>query len=133
MMYEVENEGKLGGGIIAVMVIQLIANGFALIGNIVLFGAADAFNEQLAIMGMTETITTPQLIVSLILSVAMIIACILILMKKKIGLMVYGAIALIGIIVNIIFSGFSIISIISSLIFPAILFALASKRMEVFN
>lgn len=139
MEYNYDNENKVGGGIIALAVLTFISNFFGIIGNLVIIAIPDKIrsvyegNSLISADQVDQLVNTPSAIVSLILSILLVVSLILLLQKKAIGVYGYFVIELAMIVVSIIFNGFSIFSLIMSLIFPVIMFCLVNGKKEVFG
>ena len=80
-----------------------------------------------------ELVNMPSAVISLILSILLVVSLILLLQKKAIGVYGYFVIELVSIVVSIIFNGFSLLSLIMSLIFPIIMLCLVKGKTEVFG
>ena len=119
---------KLGAGIIIISIIHFICGIFSILGTIVLLTQKDALIKQ----GIPLTLSTNQIIISLILQLILIIAIILILFKKSVGVYCYFTITIISIINSIMDSGFQWI-IILSLILPILLAIFINKKKKLFN
>lgn len=131
---ENNQERKLGAGIITMSVIHLVIYTLAIIGLAINIFMNDTITQQLELLGAdTSAINPTQLTISLILSVLMFIAVILILCKKAIGVYAYFIITVIDIINTIITSGFNIVSLLISLIFPTLMGFFIYKKKYVFG
>lgn len=131
---ENNQERKLGAGIITMSVIHLVIYTLAIIGLAINIFMSDTITQQLELLGAdTSAINPTQLMISLILSVLMFIAVILILCKKAIGVYAYFIITVIDIINTIITSGFNIVSLLISLIFPTLMGFFIYKKKYVFG
>jgi len=119
---------KLGAGIITISIIHFIGGIFSILGTIVLLTQKDTLIKQ----GIPVILSTNQIIINLILQLILIIAIILILFKKSIGVYCYFTITIISIINSIMDSGFQWI-IIVSLILPILLAILINKKKKLFN
>ena len=126
---------KLGGGILTISILYLVFLGFGLIGNIISFSTLDQINALSSQMGMPQ-LTSPELIISIILSLILLIGVILILLKKKIGVYTFFTVIVINVIYSLIMNGLSILVLIStliSLILPGLLAYFIYKKKEVFG
>lgn len=129
------NNQKLGGGIMTICILTLIGFVITLFSSITMLTGRDKIVESYKTLGLDTSLipSTGQTVISLILSILIALSVILILMKKSIGIYGYFIAEIISIIASIIFSGFSILNIILSLIFPILMAILISKRKFVFG
>lgn len=124
---------RLGSGIIAVAVIELIFSAMGIVGLIITMSMKDMIYQQLQAAGQSIAMpTTNQLIVSAVLSVFLIIAIILILMRKETGVYAYFTIEIISIVYSILINGFKY-TVLLSLILPALMAVFIVKKKEVFG
>ena len=126
---------KLGGGIMTICILTLIGFVFTLFSSITMLTGRDKIVESYKTLGLDTSLipSTGQTVISLILSILIALSVILILMKKSIGIYGYFIAEIISIIASIIFSGFSILNIVLSLIFPILMAIFISKRKSVFG
>lgn len=113
------NEKKLGAGIITMSVIFLVGAVFTVLGTAINLVAGDSLNQVLIDSGQIDASmlpTTTDYIISLIISIFTIIFIILILCKKKIGVLAYFILTILSHIYTLIITGISGISMISQLI-----------------
>lgn len=130
---ENNQERKLGAGIITMSVIHLAIYILAMVGLAMSFFMRDIIKERIQSAGLDPSVINPtQIAISLILSIIVIIAVILILCKKAIGVYTYFIWAALIIINSIITAGFSI-SILSSLILPGLMGFFIYKRRYIFG
>ena len=129
------NNQKLGGGIMTICILTLIGFVFTLFSSITMLTGRDKIVESYKTLGLDTSLipSAGQTIIGLILSILIALSVILILMKKSIGIYGYFIAEIISIIASIIFSGFSILNIILSLIFPILMAIFISKRKFVFG
>ena len=133
---ETSNNEKLGGGIITLCILTLIGFAISLLGYVAMLFGRDALMDFYNSMGIDATALIPDtsiLIVELIVSIAIGVSAILILMKKSVGVYAYFVAEIIAIIESIVFNGFSIGSLILSLIFPILMAIFISKKKEIFG
>lgn len=119
---------KLGAGIIAISVIYFITAILGTLGLVVLLTQKDTLIKQ----GIPLTLSNTQIITSLILQLILVIAIILILFKKSIGVYSYFTITIISIINSIMDTGFQW-TIILSLILPLLMAFFINKKRKLFN
>ena len=129
------NNQKLGGGIMTICILTLIGFVITLFSSITMLTGRDKIVESYKTLGLDTSIipSTGQTVISLILSILIALSVILILMKKSIGIYGYFIAEIISIIASIIFSGFSILNIVLSLILPILMAIFISKRKSVFG
>lgn len=129
------NNQKLGGGIMTICILTLIGFVITLFSSITMLTGRDKIVESYKTLGLDTSIipSTGQTVISLILSILIALSVILILMKKSIGIYGYFIAEIISIIASIIFSGFSILNIVLSLILPILMAIFISKRKVVFG
>ncbi|MGG7178566.1 hypothetical protein ACQPU1_13275 [Clostridium paraputrificum] len=130
-MYDERPEG-LGGGIITISVLHLIGVVISIIGAVVGILNKDLINKEAVKKGLEET-STGQYIAVAVIALALLVAVILILLKKAVGLYIYAGYVVVNIIYTIIASGFSILSIVLGLVLPVIMAFLVMKRKYVFG
>lgn len=126
---------KLGGGILAISILYLVFLSLGLMGNIISFSTLDQINAVSAQMGMPQ-LTSTELIISIILNLVLVIAIILILLKKKIGVYAFFTVIIINVIYSLIMNGLSVFILISTLIgliLPGLLAYFIYKKKEVFG
>ena len=126
---------KLGGGILAISILSLVFLSLGLMGNIISFSTLDQINAVSAQMGMPQ-LTSTELIISIILNLVLVIAIILILLKKKIGVYAFFTVIIINVIYSLIMNGLSVFVLISTLIgliLPGLLAYFIYKKKEVFG
>lgn len=131
---ENNQERKLGAGIITMSVIHLVIYALAIVGLAINVFMGDAISQQLEQYGADASAINPTVItISLVLSIVMFIAVILILCKKAIGVYAYFIVTIIDIINTLITSGFVLWSFLVSLIFPVLMGFFIYKRKYVFG
>ena len=121
----------LGGGIIAVAVIQLV---FSVL-SIILLASTYLLKDQIGqIAGAEEAakITFGQVGLNVLLVLVLITGIILILFKKAIGVYIYFASVVINVIYTLIIQGFSF-SILISLILPVLMGVFINQKKELFG
>ena len=126
---------KLGGGILTISILYLVFLSLGLMGNIISFSTLDQINAVSAQMGMPQ-LTSTELIISIILNLVLVIAIILILLKKKIGVYAFFTVIIINVIYSLIMNGLSVFVLISTLIgliLPGLLAYFIYKKKEVFG
>lgn len=128
---EMDNENKLGGGIITISVLTFIGRFLAIIGSIMLLGFKDSFEETYKSLEIEIPSDKMELTI-LILSIILIVSTILILMKNKIGVFGYFIVQAISIIISIASSGFSISSLIIDLLFPVLMAIFIYKKKHLY-
>jgi len=127
MEYENENENKVGAGILTICILHFIG---ALIGIASFFLTKSAITPEItAQTGVTST----SLVVSLIVTTVYAIACILLLLKQKIGIFLYYIVALTNLITTFAFIGFSFLTLGLSLILPILMAIFILKKKEVYG
>lgn len=119
---------KLGAGIIVISVIYFITAILGTFGSIILLTQKDTLLKQ----GVPLPLSTSQIIIGLVLQLILVIAIILILFKKSIGVYSYFTITIISIINSIMDSGFQW-TIILSLILPLLMAFFINKKRKLFN
>lgn len=119
---------KLGAGIIILSVIYFITAIFGTLGSVVLLTQKDILISQ----GIPLTLSNTQIIIGLILQLILVIAIILILFKKSIGVYSYFTITILSIINTIMDNGFQW-TIILSLILPILMAICVNKKRKLFN
>lgn len=126
-----ENNQKLGAGIITISVLILVVSGFSLIGILAGIFMSGAVNEVLAEVG-AQTLTTFDYVVSLVLTIASMVAVVLILKKNKIGVFAYFGVYAINLIHTGIIQGFST-GTVRTLLLVALYAFFISKKKELYG
>lgn len=134
---ENENKPKLGGGIIALSVIQLIICILSVIGSIFLFISKDKIIESLNNAGtdstaFTQACSTSTLTISLIVSLLTIISIILILSRKVLGVYIYFLTNIASIIIAIVQKGFSA-NVLLGIILPVLTAIFIFQKKEIYG
>lgn len=128
---------ELGGGIKAVSIIQIVLDSLGIISYLLFIAFKDQLIEIVKNAGQNtaaiSSITTSRIAISLIFAAIIIISLVLILKRKAAGVFLYFASTIISIVLNIILSGFNVVSLIFSLIFPVIMAILISNKKQVFG
>lgn len=119
---------KLGAGIIIISIIYFILSIAGVFGTIVLFTQKDTLTKQ----GITLPLTNTQMIINLILQLLLLIAIILILFKKSIGVYSYFLLVILDLINTIMDSGFKW-TILLSLILPILMAICINRKRKLFN
>ncbi|PRR79578.1 hypothetical protein [Clostridium vincentii] len=120
MEYENEKENKVGAGILTICIIHFIVGGLGLLlGGIGMFALA------------SDQITTI-LIISMIIVLVLIVSCIMLLCKQKVGIFLYFFATIVNLIINII-AGSELYSIGLSLILPVLMAIFISKKKELYG
>ena len=131
MEYENENENKVGAGILTLCILHFIGSVLGIFS--VLFSAAVITPELASQSGISADSITASIIPTIIISILMVVACIMLLLKQKIGVFLYFFVVLANVIVTIALSGFSPISLILALILPVLMTIFISKKKEVYG
>ncbi|MHC1685338.1 MAG: hypothetical protein AB6733_20765 [Clostridiaceae bacterium] len=138
--FENTNEKKkLGGGIITLAVLTFIGTAISLFTNINGLSSLDTTNKILQEAGLT-TISSTQLIMNIVVSVVSTLGFILILRWNKIGVYLYYASFVLGLIVSFIslssdngLGGFVYFKIAFSLIIPILLAIFLRNKFRYFK
>lgn len=132
---ENQKQNKLGAGIIAISIIQIIFSAFGLLGSILLL--MPSFQENMAaISGVSLNqmgFNNVTIIIGLVAIILDLLGIILILRKKAIGLYIYLLVTAANIIYSIVINGISIFSLIGSLILPLLMTFFVYKKKELFG
>ncbi|AQR88627.1 hypothetical protein [Clostridium saccharobutylicum] len=119
---------KLGAGIIIISIIYIILCIASIFGTVVLLTQKASLTKQ----GITLPLTNAQMTISLILQLLLLIAIILILFKKSIGVYSYFLLIILDLINTIMDSGFKW-TIILSLILPILMAICINRKRKPFN
>ncbi|MGL5352049.1 MAG: hypothetical protein ACRDA5_01840 [Clostridium sp.] len=128
-------EKKLGGGIITCSIIYIVFLIFGILGNIFLLVGRGFMEEALEQSGQSDLMTaiSPTVVsISLAITVLLLISIILLMLKKKIGVIGTFSLVAINIIVNIVVSGFGV-TILIGLILPGLLGYFVYKKRSIFG
>lgn len=127
----IKDKKKIGAGIIIISVLYLIGQTFTIIGCIINFFAKDLINETYRELGIVNEITTVQILITLVISLIITIAVILILFKKSIGAFLFIGTEVLSFIYNIIVSGIGL-GVIALLIFPFIMMFFIYNKKDIY-
>ena len=116
----VENNQKLGAGIITMSVLYLIGQAFTMLSVLINIVMKDEIARMLAEAGTISEITTAKLGVTLVISLILTVSIILILFKKYIGAYIFIGIEVLSLLFSIITRAFTLFSIIG-LVFPGLM------------
>ena len=122
---------KLGGGIITICVLHIIGNVLALVISIMYLIGKKQIDLALGTTALQDTM--PNIIATIVLALIMLISVTLLLLKKKIGLILYYISVLINLIVGIIMSGFNISNLLLPLVLPILLAFLVKDKLSLFG
>ena len=123
----VENNQKLGAGIITMSVLYLIGQAFTMLSVLINIVMKDEIARMLAEAGTISEITTAQLGVTLVISLILTVSIILILFKKYIGAYIFIGIEVLSLLFSIITGAFTLFSIIG-LVFPGLMIFFLYKK-----
>ncbi|MBS4804056.1 MAG: hypothetical protein KIC47_03225 [Clostridium sp.] len=127
----VENNQKLGAGIITMSVLYLIGQAFTMLSVLINIVMKDEIARMLAEAGTISEITTAQLGVTLVISLILTVSIILILFKKYIGAYIFIGIEVLSLLFSIITGAFTLFSIIG-LVFPGLMIFFLYKKKEIY-
>lgn len=132
-MENIEENRRIGAGIITMSVLYFIGQAFLLISVIINLAFRDQISDFLKQAGtpVDTEITTTQLVITIILSIIIIIAIILILLKKPIGAFIFIGIEILSFIYSAIVSGVNIFTPLG-LIFPGLMVFFLYKKKDVY-
>jgi hypothetical protein len=131
-MNEKENKG-LGGGIIAISLIQLILSAIGTIGAVMILANYNTVNKMMSANGVaTKPPSQTSYIISIAFGIVLMVSIIMILMKMAVGVYGYFLVAVVNIVYSIVISGFSIL-ILLNLVLPVIMGILIFKKKDVFG
>ena len=127
----VENNQKLGAGIITMSVLYLIGQAFTMLSVLINIVMKDEIARMLAEAGTISEITTAKLGVTLVISLILTVSIILILFKKYIGAYIFIGIEVLSLLFSIITGAFTVFSIIG-LVFPGLMIFFLYKKKEIY-
>ena len=127
-----EQVEKIGGGIKAIAIINLVFEAFALIGAIVSILFKDSINATAKNAGLKTTISSSDFIIPIIISVLIIISLILILLKNAIGVIAYFIIFIGNEVYSIIQNGFTPLMLIA-FILPILMAIFVYQKRSIFK
>lgn len=127
----VENNQKLGAGIITMSVLYLIGQAFTMLSVLINIVMKDEIARMLAEAGTISEITTAKLGVTLVISLILTVSIILILFKKYIGAYIFIGIEVLSLLFSIITGAFTLFSIIG-LVFPGLMIFFLYKKKEIY-
>ena len=128
------SEERLGSGIITLSVLHFIMSFLSFVGAIIILIASSSidFKNQLSSINVNLN-TTTIIFQNIILRIILVVSLILILRKNKFGIYGYFLFAIASIISTIVTSGFNILSIILSLVFPILMGIFMFKKKNLFG
>ena len=127
----VENNQRLGAGIITMSVLYLIGQAFTILSVLINIVMKDEIARMLAEAGTISEITTAQLSVTLVISLILTVSIILILFKKYIGAYIFIGIEVLSLLFSIITGAFTLFSIIG-LVFPGLMIFFLYNKKEIY-
>lgn len=122
---------KVGAGIITMSILYLLGQAITILGCLVNIFLKDEISKNLQLMGISSEVNTVQILISLVISLIITIAVILILFKKPIGAYLFIGIEILSFIYGSISSGVNIFSFIL-LIFPALMILFIYKKKDIY-
>ena len=122
---------KVGAGIITMSILYLLGQAITILGCLVNIFFKDEISKNLQLMGISSEVNTVQILISLVISLIITIAVILILFKKPIGAYLFIGIEILSFIYGSISSGVNIFSFIL-LIFPALMILFIYKKKDIY-
>lgn len=129
---ENEKNQKIGGGLLTLIILQIIFNVLGIIGLIIML-----LPKTKNILGSQfygkANLSNTVIIISLIFTCLTLISMIFLLFKNVIGIYIYFVVTALSIIQSIIFNGFSIKNILISLIFPTLMAFLIYRKKHIFG
>ncbi|SKC76981.1 hypothetical protein SAMN02194393_03074 [Maledivibacter halophilus] len=129
------NHKKLGAGVTAICILELISKFFQLsLAVVVLLKKEDIglWLEKIGQSNIMNAISNQQVMITICLSILAILGLILILSKNRIGMYLYFPITAINVTMLAIQNSFQIKPLLFALVLPVILFILLYNRRNVF-
>lgn len=130
-METVENNKKVGAGIITMSVIYLVFQVFVLFGLLASLALKDQVTAILSESGTGAEFSATVIVIAIVTSLIFIASVILILMKKSIGAYLFIGIEVLSLIYNIVTEAFTIYSIFG-LILPGLMIFFLYKKKELY-
>lgn len=130
-METVENNKKVGAGIITMSVIYLVFQVFVLFGLLASLALKDQVTAILSESGTGAEFSATVIVIAIVTSLIFIASVILILMKKSIGAYLFIGIEVLSLIYNIVTGAFTIYSIFG-LILPGLMIFFLYKKKELY-
>lgn len=131
---ENDKQNKLGAGIITLSVLSILGVAITYLSNICfLIPSVQEFYKQIGVPLEQLGLNTTVIIISLISSTISLISIILILMKKALGIYIYYLLFIANLIYSIVLFGFSVKSLILSIIFPALFGFFLYKKKHLYG
>lgn len=130
-METVENNQKVGAGIITMSVIYLVFQVFVLFGLLASLALKDQVTAILSESGTGAEFSATVIVIAIVTSLIFIASVILILMKKSIGAYLFIGIEVLSLIYNIVTGAFTIYSIFG-LILPGLMIFFLYKKKELY-
>lgn len=126
-----ENENKIGAGIITISILTFIGGFFNIIGSLMFLLFKDSFKEAYKTLGI-ELPSDSTKIIFFVISILLVISTILLLMKNKIGVFGYFILQAISIIITIATTGFSVMGLILDLILPVLMAIFVAQKKDLY-
>ncbi|MDP4177785.1 MAG: hypothetical protein Q8900_05510 [Bacillota bacterium] len=131
---EINQPKKIGAGIITISILVILGSFISIIGAIYAYFMKDKVAGLLPAdqaAKVSSALSIPNIIITIVLSLLIVVSVSLILSKKAAGIYMYFTCIIIDIIYSIVKSGFSL-TIISSLILPILMAVFINMDKEVF-
>ncbi|AJA46296.1 hypothetical protein CPAST_c01960 [Clostridium pasteurianum DSM 525 = ATCC 6013] len=120
---------KLGGGLLTIVIINMILYILSICGSIIILITSNSANEE--VRNALASTNPTEITINLILSIVLVISLILILLKQSIGVYIYFIITIADIAYSISSNGFKPITL-ASFILPVLMLIFVYLKKDVF-
>lgn len=133
---ENEKENKLGKGILILSILHILGSISAIYSSLT-FDPSSITPEMESLLKISADSMKDSMKASfmptMIISIVMIVACILILLKNKIGIFLYLLVVLANILMPIALNQFKVLTLILTLILPVLMAIFITKKKELYG
>ena len=126
-----QEENKVGAGILTICILTIIGAAFNIFGNILLLGFHDFYKDIFNQIG-TELPGTGITTVYLLISILLIVSAALILKKNKVGVIGYFVLEATSLILSLILSEVTVLGILLDLVLPVLMIIFVSKKKDLY-
>lgn len=126
-----QEENKVGAGILTICILTIIGAAFNIFGNILLLGFHDFYKDIFNQIG-TELPGTGITTIYLLISILLIVSAALILKKNKVGVIGYFVLEATSLILSLILSEVTVLGILLDLVLPVLMIIFVSKKKDLY-
>lgn len=130
-MENIDNNKRVGAGIITMSALYLFGQTFTILGCLINIFGKDFISNVLAETGTGAQVNTAQIVITLVKSLIITTAVILILFKKSIGAFLFIGIEILSFVYSAIIAGVNIYTPLN-LIFPALMIFFMYRKKDIY-